>query len=71
MRFPADNKIGFFMDFAYWEGVPSDREFVERESSVPKDGWLALEAPGYGQKGDYGNGSIFVKAEDVSKFATD
>jgi len=27
LRFPEGNRIGFWMDFAYWEGIPSDRDF--------------------------------------------
>lgn len=63
LRFPAGNNIGFWMDFAYWEGIPSDRDFYIA-GDAPHDG-IDLVADGYGLKNNYGNGSIFVDRKDV------
>jgi hypothetical protein len=60
IRFPDENRISFFMDFAFWCGLPSDRDFFV---VGPAPGGLGLEfvARGYGIKGDYGNGSVFAQ----------
>lgn len=54
------NKIKFFQDFAFWQGVPNAPKFRLREVT---DKAYVLVADGYGsqQPGEkYGNGSIFV-----------
>lgn len=63
LQFPKENDIGFFMDFAFFRGIPSDRIFYVA-GDAPHDS-LNLIAPGYGLRGDYGNGSIFVSRKDV------
>jgi hypothetical protein len=63
LRFPKGNKIGFWMDFQYWECIPSDRDFYIA-GEAPHDS-LDLVAEGYGLEGSYGNGSIFVARKDV------
>ncbi len=63
LRFPEGNNIGYFMDFAFWRGIPSDRDFYIVGDAAHD--CLDLVAPGYGVKGDYGNGSIFVDRKDV------
>jgi hypothetical protein len=57
----------FWMDFACWEGVPSDRDFYLNGESAPQHKACYLVAPGYGVHGDYGNGSIMVKKADLTK----
>lgn len=64
VRFPKDNKVRFFMDFASWEGVPDDRDFY-LTSEGPTEGYVTMVANGYGVRGDYGNGSIFIKRSDA------
>jgi hypothetical protein len=63
MRFPEGNRIGFWMDFEYWKGIPSDRDFYIRGEAPHGD--LDLVAEGYGVRESYGNGSIFVARKDV------
>jgi hypothetical protein len=60
VRFPDGNKIQFWMDFACWEGIPSDRDFYINGESAPQHASFYLVARGYGVRGDYGNGSIMV-----------
>lgn len=56
--FPPDNKTRYWMDFASWEGLPSDRVFYLK--GEVSHGQLELVAMGYGLKDSYGNGSIFI-----------
>ena len=63
LRFPEGNKIEFFMDFCFWEGIPSDRDFYIAGDAP--HGTLDLVAEGYGIAGSYGNGSIYVNRRDV------
>lgn len=57
VRFPADNNVRFGMDFGFYEGAPSDRDFY----AIKRAGdFTELVAEGYGVKGSYGNGSIHV-----------
>jgi hypothetical protein len=64
LRFPEGNEIGFWMDFAYWQGIPSDRDFYIVGEVAHLDR-LDLVADGYGLKTNYGNGSIFVSRKSV------
>lgn len=66
IRFPKGNKIGFWMDFAYWKGIPSDRNFYFNGDSAPQHDSVYLVARGYGVRGDYGNGSIMVRKSDLT-----
>lgn len=67
LRFPKGNKIGFWMDFAYWEGIPSDRNFYIESEGPEQHKSVYLVARGYGVRGDYGNGSIMVKKADIAE----
>jgi len=62
-RFPADNKARYFMDFASWETLPADRLFYLKGDAP--GGRVELVAHGYGLRGDYGNGSIFIDPEQL------
>lgn len=57
-RFPEGNAARYWMDFAAWEGLPSDRIFYHKGNV--SHGQLELVARGYGLRDDYGNGSIFI-----------
>jgi hypothetical protein len=57
IRFPAGNKVGYFQDFTFSRAMPSHLDFYIANL---KNGSLQLVAPGYGIKGDYGNGCIFI-----------
>jgi hypothetical protein len=63
LRFPEGNRIGFWMDFAFFEGIPSDRDFYIA-GDAPHD-HLDIVAERYGLKGSYGNGSIYVDRKHV------
>jgi hypothetical protein len=65
VSFPK-NKIHFYQDFRWWEGVPTGIEFTIQEEAGHKDYWLV--ADGYGnldKPNCYGNGSIAVKEKDI------
>lgn len=61
--FPPDNAVPYWMDFASWEGLPSDRVFYLDATEKAPHARVTLRASGYGVAGDYGNGSVFMKAE--------
>lgn len=69
INFPEGNQICFNMDFRFWCGVPHDIDFfVEKETG--NGYYIELWADGYGggingRPGGYGNGSIFVRKEDL------
>ena len=65
IRFPEDNKICFFQDMSFWQNVPSDIEF---DMEIKKSGTAWLTGPGYGERGNYGNGSIAVRFGSVKGF---
>jgi hypothetical protein len=56
--FPDNNKAQYFMDFAFWETLPSDRIFYLKGDAP--HGHVELVAHGYGIEGEYGNGSIII-----------
>ena len=58
MKFPKDNEIIFFQDHAWYQGIPSGVDF---KTEIKKDGTVYLTAPGYGKKGDYGNGGLILR----------
>ena len=62
IRFPAGNKVGYFQDFTFWREMPSHMDFYIVKI---KDDSMKLVAPGYGIKGDYGNGCIFISTKDM------
>jgi hypothetical protein len=68
IRFPKGNRIAFWMDFSWFVGVPSDRNFYIRRQVPNHDSW-DIVARGYGVAGDYGNGSIMVKNADIAVIA--
>lgn len=59
--FQEDNKCNFYMDMWFWKGMPSDRIFYVKENSMLSPDLVELVAKGYGEKGDYGNGSIYIE----------
>lgn len=61
IRFPDGNEIPYGQDFCIYHGIPSDRDFAVVQIWDGLDGGVWFEAPGYGAKGDYGNGRIFVR----------
>jgi hypothetical protein len=67
VQFPKDNEIGYWMDFSYWEGIPSDRPFYITGDASAQYESCYLAADGYGARENYGNGSIMVKKTDLEK----
>lgn len=65
VRFPDDNKVHYFMDFSFREGLPSDIDFFVVHEPHHRDGWVTLKARGYGVQDDYGNGSIFIETSEL------
>jgi hypothetical protein len=60
------NKIHFYQDHRFWEGVPTDVEFTVKEASTHDDFWLVADGYGNLEKPNaYGNGSICVKEKDI------
>jgi len=64
MEFPEGNSIAFFQDMNYYAGVPSGVEF---DAEIKQDGTTYLTAPGYGEKGNYGNGSLIIRISNYEK----
>jgi len=56
--FKEGNVYSFFMDFAFYKNVPSNITFT-CESKANEDGYW-FKGPGYGEEGNYGNGSIAI-----------
>lgn len=69
VQFPEGNQITFWMDFANWRGVPSDRTFYITGDAPEQHKSFNLAADGYGAKENYGNGTIMVKKTDVLALA--
>lgn len=57
LNFPANNQIVYFQDFQGFKGVPPDVNFYPTEIVNET---VCFVADGYGMKGKYGNGAIFV-----------
>ena len=57
IRFPKDNKLPYCQDMCFFRGVPD----LEWDVVGALGFGLRLQADGYGRKGDYGNGNIFVE----------
>lgn len=64
VRFKRDNGVVFGQDFGYYRGVPHNIVFECEDLGTL---WR-LRGPGYGQKGDYGNGSLLVSKERYLDF---
>ena len=62
VTFPK-NKIHFYQDHSFWEGIPTDIEFTVVKEAGHNDYWLA--ANGYGNPKSYGNGKIAVREKDI------
>ena len=60
LRFPAENTVSYFQDFCSCRGIPSDIDLTIVDVWGGAMGGIWFEAPGYGAKGEYGNGQIFV-----------
>jgi len=66
MKFRKDNKIGYGQDHHYHKGIPSDVNFLVRESSNA----FILRGNGYGNfcgKNNYGNGALYVRKSMLTK----
>ena len=66
--FKEGNEAGYFQDHGFWTGLPSDIEFYVRPMRVHPKTQVELIAPGYGTRENYGNGSIFVSKDTVSRW---
>lgn len=53
--------VGIDFAFGRWPQSESDREFT---ATVQGDR-ATCRAPGYGERGSYGNGAVHVRAEDL------
>lgn len=68
IKFPAGNKIIFGQDFGWYRGIPDGLEWEVEYATAHG---LTLSAQGYGAKGNYGCGKIYVYLiEDEPKPAT-
>jgi hypothetical protein len=56
VKFKEDNNLQYSQDFRVWRGIPAGIDFklVEQGSAI------VLRGIGYGEKGFYGNGPIFL-----------
>jgi hypothetical protein len=62
-----EGEITFWMDFSFWRGdFDPDLLFCVTGFSHEKSS-ITLVAPGYGEKGNYGSGSIFVGPKNHRK----
>ena len=67
------NNILYFQDFAFWEGIPEDIIFdvelkrLDIDYEILDDA-IHLVADGYGRKGNYGNGALIVRLQNIFKF---
>lgn len=68
LKFDDDNEIIFFQDFGWWQGIPSDVNFIV----VSTDGdRVIIVGNGYGVQskhpigGSYGNGAIHIKKSSL------
>jgi len=63
MKFRKDNKILFDQDFALWRGIPSGVDFkidvLDPGELNPLKLRFILTGKGYGEKDNYGNGSLY------------
>ena len=64
-RFPEDNEVGYWMDWGFWRGLPSDRIFYHRGEVQHERSNLV--ADGYGAKENYGNGSIYINHDQLPR----
>ena len=64
VTFPIGNNIGYYQDMGFWKNVPSNIKF--RITKITNKSFV-LYAAGFGEQGNYGNGSIFVDKYDVKK----
>ena len=61
-----ENKIHFYQDHRFWEGVPTDVKFTVKEASSHDDFWLVADGYGNLEKPNaYGSGRICVKEKDI------
>jgi len=56
-------------DFGFFPCEGETAETIFKLETVSRDGRCKLTAPGYGNRDDYGNGSVFVKDEDLVRTA--
>jgi len=57
------NTIFYGQDFGWGKGVPAGSYKVKKNTEDK----IQLTAPGYGEKGNYGNGSLFVLISELPK----
>lgn len=65
--FPEGNRIRYSQDFSIHTGIPEEVIFTIENCEI--FGRYRLTAKGYGKKGDYGNGAIYVLDYDVENRA--
>lgn len=63
LTFKKGNKVKYGQDFRFWKGIPGGIVF---EVSGSMD-HLVLTAPGYGEKGNYGNGALHVMRDNFDE----
>jgi hypothetical protein len=67
--FPTDNKVNLWgCDFAYYK-APAPENILFTVDSILSNNRVMLRAPGYGEKGNYGNGAISVDLKDAEEYA--
>ena len=69
VRFGSDNQYRYFQDHCFYRGIPDNVDFYPTEEIG--NGSMVFIGDGHGiQKkhgivGEYGNGSIFVRIDDI------
>jgi hypothetical protein len=62
INFPVGNKVCYWQDFSFYEGLPSDVTFFVDPKPL-KPGYMILRGRGYGVRGDYGDGALFRETD--------
>ena len=60
MKFRSNNRIRYGQDMRAYRGIPSKIEFHVERGVEGQTIQYILTSPGYGAKGNYGNGALYV-----------
>lgn len=67
IKFKPGNTVRWEQDFSSNEGMPADIWFTILDDSGERfshPNYIRLSAEGYGVRGDYGNGSIYIRIKN-------
>ncbi len=65
MKLTIEGIVRYRQDFSGWEGSFPNVVFTLED--FHSEGYLWLAAPGYGERGNYGNGKILISKEYKNK----